>query len=116
MNTESMNTDTAVSDTEPGVATEAHDEDHGLTFVAVIKIAVLLALLTGLEVLTYFIDFGSVATPMLLILMVLKFGIVVAYFMHLRFDNWLFTALFVVGLALAVSVYIAALSTFQYFA
>lgn len=111
-----MNTDTAVSESESDADIENHDEEHGLTFVAAIKIAVLLAVLTGIEVLTYFIDFGDVATPMLLVLMVLKFGIVVAYFMHLRFDNWLFTALFVVGLGLAVAVYIAALSTFQFFA
>ena len=49
--------------------------------------------------------------PALLILMVVKFAIVVAYFMHLKFDDSLFTKLFVTGLVLALLVYGAFLTT-----
>ena len=97
---------------------EAHDEhsdddhddhDHGLSDVGYIKVALLLAVLTAAEVLIYFFDdqVGPLEVPMLLILMVVKFEIVVAYFMHLRFDNKLFTWLFVGGLVLAIAVYAA---------
>ncbi len=89
---------------------DAHDDhDHGLSDFGYIKVALLLAVLTAAEVLIYFFDdkVGPLEVPMLLILMVVKFEIVVAYFMHLRFDNKLFTWLFVGGLILAVAVYAA---------
>jgi cytochrome c oxidase subunit IV len=44
-------------------------------------------------------------------MMIIKFGIVCAYFMHLRFDNPLFRRVFVFGLILAVVVYVAILLT-----
>jgi cytochrome c oxidase subunit 4 len=87
------------------------DHDHGLSDWGYIKIALLLGVLTGIEVLTYFVDFGAAAVPVLLALMVIKFVIVVAYFMHLKFDNPLFTRVFVGGLLLALCVYAAFLST-----
>ena len=96
---------------------EAHEEDgphdgheaheHGLTDWGYIKVALLLAVLTAAEVLIYFAPPGPLEIPLLLILMVVKFEIVVAYFMHLRFDNKIFTWLFGVGLVLAVAVYAA---------
>lgn len=90
---------------------EAHDEhdhaDHGLTDMGYIQIAIILAVLTAVEVATYFWDFGVLEVPSLLILMVVKFQIVVSYFMHLKFDNKLFTYLFVTGLVLAMAVFAA---------
>jgi cytochrome c oxidase subunit 4 len=48
-------------------------------------------------------------------LMVVKFVTVVSYFMHLKFDNKLFTYLFYSGLLLAISVYCGFLATFKFF-
>lgn len=87
------------------------DHDHGMSDWGYIKIALLLGVLTGIEVLTYFVDFGGAAIPVLLSLMVVKFVIVVAYFMHLKFDNPFFTRVFVVGILLALGVYAAVLSS-----
>jgi cytochrome c oxidase subunit 4 len=97
-----MNTATVSED-------EAHQEhsDHGLSDVGYIKIAAILAILTGVEVATYFFDFGVVEIPSLLILMVVKFQIVVSYFMHLKFDSKVFSYLFVTGLILAMLVFAA---------
>jgi len=50
-----------------------------------------------------------------LILMVIKFVIVVSYFMHLKFDNKIFSYLFYAGLLLAVAVYCGFLATFKFF-
>lgn len=87
---------------------EAHDDhDHGLSDRGYIKVALLLAALTAAEVLIYFVPPGPLERPLLLILAVVKFWIVVAYFMHLRFDSKIFTWLFVVGLVLAIAVYAA---------
>ena len=77
-------------------------------------IALILAIITAGEVSLYYIDVGSAMIPTLLVMMVVKFGIVAAYFMHLRFDSRLFRRLFIAGLVLAVAVYIAALTSLQY--
>jgi cytochrome c oxidase subunit 4 len=49
-------------------------------------------------------------------MMVVKFWMVAAYFMHLKQDNTMFTRMFVGGLLLATGVYCIALSTFQFWA
>jgi cytochrome c oxidase subunit 4 len=58
---------------------------------------------------------GPIFIPMLLILMAIKFFVVVSFFMHLRFDNRIFTWLFYTGLFLALGVYLAALATFRFY-
>ena len=80
-----------------------------------IQIAIFLFIVTGLEVSTYFVDFGGLAVPLLIVLMIIKFAFVVAYFMHLRFDSRLFTALFVTGLTLAFGVYFTVFFAFKLF-
>lgn len=80
-----------------------------------IVVALILAAITALEVSTYYVDFGPLFLPSLLIMMAIKFVMVVSYFMHLKFDNKLFSWLFYTGLLLAVGVYITALATFQFF-
>ena len=94
-----------------------HDEhaEHGMSVAGYVKVALILAALTALEVATYFVDFGPFFMPVLLILMVLKFFIVVSYFMHLKFDNKLFSFMFYSGLFLAIGVYVAFLATFKFF-
>lgn len=77
-----------------------------------------LFVLTGVEVLTYFADFGPFAFPALMVLMVVKFFLVVSFFMHERADAkvgaTLFGRLFYTGLILALAVYVAALTTFHF--
>jgi len=97
-----MNT-AAVSDED----THHEHHDHGLSDVGYIKIALILGVLTAVEVATYFWDFGILEVPSLLILMVVKFQIVVSYFMHLKFDSKVFTYIFVTGLVLAMLVFAA---------
>lgn len=80
-----------------------------------LRIALILAVLTALEVSTYYIDFGPLFLPVLMVLMVLKFGLVALYFMHLKFDAKIFGRLFWAGLILAVAVYVVALASFQFF-
>ena len=110
-----------VDDTvEPAHGVDEHpagDHQHGLTDMGYVKVAIILAVMTGLEVtLTYAGLPGKVFMPALLVLMAAKFWTVVSYFMHLKFDNKIFTRLFYAGLFLATFVYIAALCTFQFFA
>lgn len=80
-----------------------------------IVIALWLALLTALETSTYWIDLGGFATPLLLIMMSIKFVMIVLVFMHLKYDHKLLSVLFYMGLALAIVVYSVFLATFQFF-
>ncbi|MSY42426.1 MAG: cytochrome C oxidase subunit IV [Actinobacteria bacterium] len=86
-----------------------------MTDAGYIKIAIILAAITALEVSTYYVDFGPLFMPSLMIMMVVKFVMVVSYFMHLKFDSKIFTFLFYTGLGLALFVYITALATFKFF-
>jgi cytochrome c oxidase subunit 4 len=91
----------------------AHGEHGHPDEVVYIKVAIILAIITAAEVATYYIE-GLKGTPLILILLVMaviKFALVVLFFMHLRFDNPLFMRLFVVGLLLAIGVYVIALAT-----
>jgi cytochrome c oxidase subunit IV len=92
-----------------------HEVHHGLSDLGYIGIAVFLAAVTGAEVTLTYVDIGPLFLPLLLILMAVKFFCVVLFFMHLRFDNKLFSAMFYTGLGLALFVYIAALMTFHFF-
>jgi cytochrome c oxidase subunit 4 len=80
-----------------------------------IQIALILGAITAVEVAASYIDIGKLFVPLLVVCMVLKFGIVAAFFMHLRFDNALYRRLFVAGLAIALVVYTVVLLTFHVF-
>ena len=97
--------------TEP----QTQNHEHGMSDAGYIKIALILAAITALEVSTYYVDFGPLFMPSLMIMMVVKFVMVVSYFMHLKFDSKIFSFLFYTGLGLALFVYIVALATFKFF-
>jgi cytochrome c oxidase subunit 4 len=107
---------TATEHTEHTEHTDGHEaEHHGMSDMQYIKIALVLAALTAIEVSTYYVDFGPFFMPTLFILMIIKFVIVASYFMHLKFDNKLFSYLFYSGLLLAIAVYCGFLATFKFF-
>jgi len=100
--------------------TTTHDdthEEHGLSDLGYVKIAIALALVTAIEVaLSYTQDqLGALFLPLLLILMGVKFFSVVLYFMHLKFDNRLFSLMFYIGMVLAVGCYCVALASMHFF-
>ncbi|MEO5902113.1 MAG: cytochrome C oxidase subunit IV family protein [Ilumatobacteraceae bacterium] len=95
---------------------DAHVPGAHKTTAFYVKVALVLAVMTAAETSTYWVDFGKLFMPVLLILMVAKFFTVVSLFMHLKYDNRLFALLFYMGLFLAVAVYVAALATFKLFA
>ena len=81
-----------------------------------ILVAVILAVLTAIEVMVYYIDaIRQILIPILIALAAVKFSLVAGWFMHLRFDSAFFTALFLGGLALALSVYLVVLAASRIF-
>jgi cytochrome c oxidase subunit 4 len=82
-------------------AQETHDKHASVGFYWMIGI--ILAVITGIEVAIFYIPaIGAALVPILLVLSIAKFVIVVMFFMHLKFDSRILTAVFMAGLILAV--------------
>ncbi|MEJ7585116.1 MAG: cytochrome C oxidase subunit IV family protein [Acidimicrobiales bacterium] len=91
-------------------------EDHHPSDAHYVRVAVALAVITGAEVaLTYLGVPAWAEVTGLLVMMAIKFFVVAAQFMHLKFDSKVLSRLFYAGLFLAVGVYLAALFTFRVF-
>jgi len=81
------------------------------------KVAMSLVIITAIEVGVFYVeDLGKGIIPILIILSGGKFALVAMFYMHLRYDARLFSAFFVGGLALALSVSLALLALFKFFA
>jgi cytochrome c oxidase subunit 4 len=79
--------------------------DHALEESKVglyVEIAMLLAVITGLELVTVYLPFmKGLLITVLVVLSTVKFMFVIFYFMHLRWDKAFCTILFFIGLVLA---------------
>ncbi len=76
-----------------------------------IKIGLILAVITAVEVGIYYIEaIEGVLVPILIVLSALKFSMVVLWFMHLRFDSRLFAWLLAGGLMLAMMLMVIVLA------
>ena len=100
-------------------AVEEHEHQNGLhpTERQYLIVALILALVTAVEVAIYYIkDLPDDALAgMLGVLSIVKFVMVVMYFMHLKFDRPIFRFFFISGIVLAVCVYVAVLAAFHVF-
>ena len=94
-------------------ATPAHAAEHVHPGPAeYIKVALFLAVVTGIEVGVYYMKgLKGILAPLLILMSAVKFGMVGLYFMHLKFDTPLFRRLFILGIILALTVYAVALVT-----
>ncbi len=97
-----------------GAVGEGHGaaEEHvsNRTYVGV---AAILAVLTALEVMVFYIPaLEPVLYPILIVMMVAKFALVALFFMHLKFDHHLFSWLFTGPLLVSVAVVLAMLAIF----
>ena len=80
-----------------------------------IRIGAILAILTAIEVAASYTINGALLITLLLSLAVIKFSIVVMWFMHLKFDDRRYARFFVMGLALAVTLYLIVLMVSKVF-
>ena len=80
-------------------------------------VALILTLVTVVEVWVYYTSFrqSSLFAPVLLVMSAFKFAVVVAFYMHLKYDHKLFRALFVGPLIIAMSTLTALLFLFSKF-
>ncbi len=96
---------------------QPHVEEHHPGVREYAEIATILTVVTAVEVALFFITGVSRLTlvMMLSVLMVLKFGIVIGWYMHLKFDHHYFTYIFIGGLLMSASVMIAIMAMFGVF-
>ncbi len=88
-----------------------HGESHP-GYLEYVKIAVILGAITAVEVGVYYVEaIEDLLIPILIALSTVKFALVALWFMHLKFDNRIFSWLFVGGIMLAASVFLVAWTT-----
>ena len=105
-----MTTATEQTDAQADEAADHHPGDGQY-----VKIALILGAITALEVGTYFIELNNAVIASLYVMMILKFIIVISYFMHLKYDSKIFRYVFVGGLAMAIAVYLAVFASTGFF-
>ena len=90
-----------------------HSNEAHATTGHYVRIAVILIVLTILEVATYYVDIPyALVVPLLLVLAGTKFALVVLYYMHLRYDSRLFAGFFFFGFTVEILLLITLLVLF----
>jgi cytochrome c oxidase subunit IV len=105
------------SETEPGAVVHEPELTAHPGPAEYVKVAIILSVATAIEVGLYYMTAipSALYIGLLMFFMVMKFALVVLWFMHLRFDSPLFRRLFVLGIGLALTVYGIVLLTFRVF-
>ena len=84
----------------PVLTGDHHPEES--KFQIYVQIAMLLAVITGIEIVCVYLPFAKwLIVTTLVVLSAVKFMFVIFYFMHLRWDKPFCTILFFIGLGLA---------------
>lgn len=82
-----------------------------------LAVAAILAVLTAMEVMVFYVEaLRPLLLPILMVLMVAKFALVAMFFMHLKYDSPILTAVFGWGIVVAVGIVLALLAIFGKFA
>ena len=104
-----------------GDANPAPHDSHGAaehahpTWSTYWKVAVILTVITAVEVWVYYIPSfvaSRAFTPSLLFMSAVKFAIVVMFYMHLKYDHKLFRALFMGPFIIAIVTLVALMMLF----
>jgi cytochrome c oxidase subunit 4 len=99
---------------EPHGGRSGTNEAGHPTALRYVQIALVLAVLTAFEVWVYYQKaLANALTPILLVLSAVKFALVVLFYMHLKFDNRLFSTLFTLGLIIAGSLMLSLIVMFH---
>ncbi len=81
-----------------------------------VRIAIVLGVVTAAEVAIYYIEaVGDLLIPLLFLFALVKFSLVVLWFMHLKFDSRTYARFFLMGLAGAITLYLVVLLTLRVF-
>ncbi len=96
-----------------GTHAQQAEEQHGLTPRQYVGIGLALTVITIVELAaSLWVDLGDFLIPLLIVLSAVKFVVVVAFFMHLYFEQRVLTRVFAGSFFLAGGVLIALLALF----
>ena len=101
-----------MTDTDYNPLPVSPDESHGdgetAKYHAFVNLALILAAITGVELVLVYIPFPPIFIfASLLALSLFKFAAVVAWFMHLIYDKLILTLAFATGMCIATGTYVA---------
>jgi len=88
-------------------APREHEElEHHPSPKKYVGVAIILAIVTAIEVAIYYIPaLFDLIVPLLIAFAVIKFIFVALYFMHLKFDSRVFRRFFLIGIVLALTIF-----------
>ncbi|MBI1960606.1 MAG: cytochrome C oxidase subunit IV family protein [Candidatus Rokubacteria bacterium] len=97
--------------------TALHAEGTHAPVATYLRVAVVLAIITAIEIAALYVPGLPTAALVtaLIVFSVLKFGLVVAFFMHLRYDSRVLAALFFGPLMIACAIILALMALFSAF-
>ena len=80
-----------------------------------LMVAVFLVVLTAMEITVFYVPaLKTVIVPVLLILAAAKFALIAMFFMHLRYDSWTLSGIFIFPLVIATLMLVSLLMLFSY--
>lgn len=87
----------------------SHSSEPHTSNKTYVMVAVVLAVITGVEVMVFYIEaLRPIIVPILIVLSAAKFTLVVSFFMHLKYDGkilrWLFGGPLLVAIAIIVAI------------
>lgn len=111
-----MSESTATTEHAHGAdAGHGHEEPHANNRTYVL-IALVLAVITAVEVMVFYIEaLSPLLVPILVTLSAVKFALVVAFFMHLKYDSSLLRGIFLGPLAVAAAIILGMMALFGVF-
>jgi len=79
------------------------EEHHIVSYAANLKVWIALLILTWITITAAYLNFGTLAVTVALVIATIKATVVLAYFMHLRFDSKILTIFFIITMAVFTS-------------
>jgi len=96
------------------VSPDTHKDAENEKYHTFVNLALVLAAITGVELVLVYLPFNKAFIYSTLIaLSLFKFGAVIAWFMHLIYDKLILTLAFMTGMAIAAGTYTAVLFLFS---
>jgi cytochrome c oxidase subunit 4 len=94
----------------------AHGSEPHASNKTYVLIAVVLAVITAVEVMVFYIEaLAPLLIPILITLSATKFFLVVSFFMHLKYDGKMLRGLFIGPLAVAAAIILGMMALFGVF-
>jgi cytochrome c oxidase subunit 4 len=92
-----------------------HEQPHGPSVGIYLIVALFLVVLTAMEITVFYVPaLKAVIVPVLLILAAAKFALIAMFFMHLKYDNWMLSGVFIFPLMIATVLLVSLLMLFTY--